>query len=93
MKAIIEFETGEPQEFGFYLTVRRSRITGEERAEVNQYARDDLMKNGPLPKGHPQGWQFQSPDCCDIVAWKRLEDIKIIHDDRNKEDREDTKEP
>ena len=41
MKAIIEFETGEPQEFGFYLTVRKSRITGEERAEVNQYARDD----------------------------------------------------
>jgi hypothetical protein len=83
MRTTIEFETGEPQEFGIYLTVRKSRITGVCRLDVNQYARDDLMKNGPLPKNRPQGWQIQCPDACDIVAWKKIDQIDIIQGDEN----------
>lgn len=46
----------------------------------NQYAKDELMKNGKLPEGFTQGWQVRMPDLCDIVAWCKVEDIEVIEE-------------
>lgn len=77
MKTTIEWKTGTPDEYGEYLTVRKSRRDGSIRVDVNTYATDELMKNGPLPETWRQGWQIFCADGCDIVAWTKIKDIKV----------------
>lgn len=77
MRSIIKWKTGEPDEFGWYLTVRKSRSDGSMRTEFNQYAKNELMRSGPLPDKLPQGWQILMADDCDIVAWVKIKDIKV----------------
>lgn len=77
MKSIIKWQTGEPTEFGEYLTVRKSRINGSMSVNFNMWAKDEIMRHGPLPKSCPQGWQIMSPDACDIIAWTKLSDITV----------------
>lgn len=82
MKSIINWQIGEPTEFGEYLTIRKSRINNSIRIEFNMWAKDEIMCNGPLPNSSSQGWQIQSPDACDIIAWVKLSDITIDVDFR-----------
>ena len=77
MKTIIEWKTGTPDEYGEYLTIRKSKRDGSTRVDVNTYATDELMKNGPLPATWVQGWQVYCADGCEIVAWAKIKDIKV----------------
>lgn len=76
-KSDIEWKTGEPSEFGEYLTIRKSRINGSTSVAFNMWATNEVMKNGLFPDSCDKGWQIASPDDCDIIAWAKISDIKI----------------
>lgn len=78
MESKIIWNTGEPTSIGFYLTVRKSRKTGETHVMTNYYAKDELSKHGKIPSSFKQGWQDQCADGCDIVAWYKVDEIKVI---------------